>query len=128
MLGFGFMRIRQAVASYSKLLLSSGLVLGLAYTGISIISAHAQMRLPDGTYINWEERYDVKNGVLVSCASAGKSGNSCRGIIASYASDKAIYISKGGGKFLVCNQRYKKKGVGMGPPGSGGFCTLKGWN
>jgi hypothetical protein len=89
-------------------------------------SAYAQS-LPDGKYIDWEEDYLVKNGKLVSCSGAGKSGNTCDGIGASYAGPRAIYLTKSGRTWLVCNLKFKKGG-GMGPPGSGGYCTVNGWN
>lgn len=86
--------------------------------------------LPDGRYIDWEEDYIVKNGRLISCTGAGKNGSSCTGIKSSYASSKAIYLTSGGRTWLVCNPNFKDsaKTGGMGPPGSGGYCTVNGWN
>ena len=83
--------------------------------------------LPDGRYIDWEEEYIIKNGQLISCTGAGKNGSSCAGIRATYASPQAIKLTRKGHSWLVCNAKFKKAG-GMGPPGSGGFCTVNGWN
>lgn len=94
---------------------------------MSISLPVSAQNLPDGRYIDWEEDYIVKNGKLVSCTGAGKNGSSCTGIKASYASSKAIYLTSGGRTRLVCNLKFKKGG-GMGPPGSGGHCTISGWN
>jgi len=86
--------------------------------------------IPDGRYIDWEEDYIVKNGRLISCTGAGKNDSSCTGIKASYASSKAIYLTSGGRTWLVCNPKFKDRAKtrGMGPPGSGGHCTVNGWN
>lgn len=94
---------------------------------MSISLPVSAQNLPDGIYIDWSEEYIVKNGKLISCTGAGMNGSSCTGIKASYASSKAIYLTSGGRTWLVCNLKFKK-GRGMGPPGSGGNCTISGWN
>lgn len=83
--------------------------------------------LPDGTYIDWEESYTVVNGSLSRCEETGKQSDSCAGYKARYASPYAINLYNGRMWKVVCNAAYKKV-RGMGPPGSGGNCTINGWN